>query len=92
MPSGGEELVELADVRGTSGDRLSLSTGSLAPGMGIGSDISNSVRLCAVEDCTPNDTLRSRLPPLRTKLSAIIAIIVVQTRAVRETPKCILSA
>jgi hypothetical protein len=48
MPSGGEELTELAWVVGPrSGDKLPSSANSsgFAPGIGIGSDISKRVRL-----------------------------------------------
>lgn len=47
LPSGGEDPVEEACVRDISGDSLPLSPGcpEVAPGIGIGSDISNIVRL-----------------------------------------------
>lgn len=62
LPSGGDELAEDGEVREISGDRppLSIASSDFAPGIGIGSDISNIVRLWAVDDVTPKDTLRNR--------------------------------
>jgi hypothetical protein len=42
--------------------------------MGMGSDISNIVRLWTVDEETPNETLRRRLPPRSTKPSAMIPV------------------
>lgn len=68
-------------VRDISGDKLLGSiAGSFAPGIGIGSDISNIVRLCAFEEDTPKDTLRSKSPPRRTRPSAIIVPAIYSTR------------
>lgn len=63
-------------VRDISGDKLvgSSACSCLAPGIGMGSDISNIVRLCALEEDTPKDTFRSKLPPRRTKPSAMIVL------------------
>lgn len=78
-PSGGDELVEDAPempLRRISGDKFPLSIAcssfAFAPGIGIGSDISRIVRLCAVDDVTPKETLRSKLPPRSTRPSAIV--------------------
>lgn len=61
-------------VRDISGDKLleSIACSGLALGIGMGSDISNIVRLWAVEEETPKDTRRSKLPPRRTSPSAMI--------------------
>lgn len=81
LPSGGEDPVEGIEppARESSGERL-LGSGSFAgsdfaPGIGIGSDISDSVRLWAVEEVTPKETRRSIFPPPRTKPSAMTAWI-----------------
>lgn len=73
LPSGGEEPVDEVEVgtRVRSGDKESIAGSSLGLGIGIGSDMSKIVRWLADEDETPKETRRSRLPPLRTKLSAI---------------------
>jgi hypothetical protein len=78
VPSGGEELlVEVfVGTRLICGDKLWPSTAGsgFEPGIGIGSVISKSVRWGAVEEETPKETLRNKLPPLKTKLSAMMAI------------------
>jgi hypothetical protein len=76
LPSGGEDPAEdTAAAREISGERLfgSIAGSGFEPGMGIGSDISDNVRLWAVEDEIPKETRRSNLPPPRTKPSAMIA-------------------
>jgi hypothetical protein len=71
-------------VRDISGDKLlgSIACSELAPGIGMGSDISNIVRLWALEEETPNDTRRSKLPPRRTRPSAMIVRDVLDTSRV----------
>ena len=77
VPAGGEEPVEerLGGTLPASGARLLSRASSglgLAPGMGMGSDMSKMGLRWAVEEETPKDTLRSRLPPLRTSPSAMV--------------------
>ncbi len=76
MTSGGEVPVDDVPVvvRSISGEVLSGSivVSAGAPGIGMGSDISNIVRLWALEEETPKDTLRSKLLPRRTRPSAMI--------------------
>jgi hypothetical protein len=91
-PSGGDDPVEVLRGgvdRDTSGDKLfrSAASSDFAPGMGMGSDISKIVRLWAVEEETPKDTLRNMLPPLRTRPSAMIKLVNILThmRVATET-------
>ena len=76
IPSGGDDAVEevFVVVRVISGDRppTSAACSGFEPGIGIGSVISNMVRVYADDDETPKDTLRSKLPPFRTKQSAMM--------------------
>jgi hypothetical protein len=76
VTSGGDVPVDevLVMFRSISGDVLSGSVvvSAGAPGIGMGSDISNIVRLWALEEETPKDTLRSKLLPRRTRPSAMI--------------------
>jgi hypothetical protein len=77
-PPGGEEPVEEtlggtlpgSGVRPFSGAASGLS---FAPGMGMGSEDMSMMGLrLAVEEETPKETRRRRLPPLRTSPSAIV--------------------
>ncbi len=76
VTSGGDVPVDDVPVvvRSISGDWLlgSVVVSGDAPGIGIGSDISNIVRVWALEEETPKDTLRSKLLPRRTRPSAMI--------------------
>ena len=77
MPPGGDDPADerLRGILFDSGARLlpSRAGSDLEPGMGIGSDMSMMGRRWAVEDETPKETLRSRLPPLKTSPSAMSA-------------------
>jgi hypothetical protein len=84
LPPGGEEPVDevLAGTLFISGEIVLFSTAdsALEPGMGMGSDISKMGRRLAVDDETPKETLRSRLPPLKTSPSAMAARVVGRRR------------
>ena len=75
LPSGGVDPFEELDwTRVISGDKLLTSkTGSCyGDGIGIGSDISDSVRRWFEADVTPKETRRNRFPPPKTSPSAML--------------------
>lgn len=73
LPSGGVVLAKDSGLPTANSPAPSVGTSSPLPGIDIGSDISESVRVCLC-DRSGKDMRRRTAAPLRTKMSAMVLV------------------